>query len=96
MRLLRYFTPHFFSVLAGVAFSWSLRWLLSLDGSCRAFCHPPVALSMGVLGGLLGAQLYRSDHPLPARFSEPRAPRPAASHADGTGSVPGGNPDSSD
>jgi hypothetical protein len=53
-----------------MAFSWALRFVLGLSGSCRSFCYPPVALSVGLLGGLLGAQLYRQDHPLPPRDGE--------------------------
>lgn len=66
-RLAAYFTPHLFAVAGGVAFSWLLRWVMSLGGSCRAFCYPPTTIALGVLGGFLGAQLYRSEHPLPPR-----------------------------
>lgn len=64
-RLGLYFRPHLFAALGGVAFTWSLRWLLSLDGSCRAFCYPPITIGLGLMAGLLGAQMYRSDNPLP-------------------------------
>lgn len=64
-RLAAYFTPHLFAVAGGVAFSWAMRWVMSLGGSCRVFCYPPTTIAFGVLGGFLGAQLYRSEHPLP-------------------------------
>lgn len=70
MRFLLYFRPHFFAALGGVAFAWTLRFFLSLGGSCRAFCYPPITIGLGLLGGLLGAQLYRSDHPLPPSADE--------------------------
>jgi len=66
-RLAAYFTPHLFAVAGGVAFAWGVRWLTSLGGSCRVFCSPPITIGLGVLGGFLGAQLYRSEHPLPPR-----------------------------
>jgi len=62
-----YFTPHVFSVAGGVAFTWGVRWLTSLGGACRVFCYPPITIALGVLGGLLGAQLYRSEHPVQRR-----------------------------
>ena len=65
MRLLLYFRPHLFAMLGGVAFTWGVRWLSSFGGSCRLFCYPPVTIMLGLLGGFIGAQLYRSDHPLP-------------------------------
>ncbi|GMU60593.1 MAG: hypothetical protein AMXMBFR34_23560 [Myxococcaceae bacterium] len=72
MRLLLYFRPHLFAVLFGVAFSFGVRALASMGGSCRVLCYPPVTLTMGVVGGLLGAHLYRRDHPLPpARVKPP-------------------------
>lgn len=66
-RLAAYFTPHLFAVLGGVAFTWGARWFMSLGGACKLFCYPPVTIAMGVVGGLLGAQLYRNEHPLPPR-----------------------------
>lgn len=67
LRLALYFRPHFFAVLAGVALMWGVRWLSSRGGACRTLCYPPVTITLGVLGGLVGAQLYRSEHPLPSR-----------------------------
>ena len=67
VRFLLYFRPHFFSAAGGMAFMWGFSWVLSQGGSCRAFCQPSVALSAGLAAGLFGAQLYRSDHPLPPR-----------------------------
>ena len=64
-RLVTYFTPHVFAVAAGLAMSFAVRFVAGLGGSCRLLCYPPVTVAMGVLGGLLGAQLYRMDHPLP-------------------------------
>ena len=72
-RLATYFTPHFFAVVGGVAFAWGVRWLMTTGGSCRLFCYPPITIAMGVVGGLLGAQLYRSEHPLPPRDGEEHA-----------------------
>jgi hypothetical protein len=46
-----------------------VRALSSLGGACRVFCYPPITIGMGLLAGFLGAQLYRSDHPLPPRDS---------------------------
>ncbi len=66
-RLVAHFTPHLVAVAAGVAFTWGVRWLMSFGGSCKLFCYPPVTIALGVLGGLWGAQLYRSEHPLPPR-----------------------------
>ena len=63
LRLGRYFQPHLFAVLAGVGFFWAVRWFTSLSGACRFFCNPSVTITLGVLAGLLGAQLYRADHP---------------------------------
>lgn len=64
LRLALYFRPHLFASLGGVAFTWGVRWVLSLDGSCRAFCYPPITVGLGLLAGLMGAQMYRSDHPI--------------------------------
>lgn len=47
--------------------AWAVKTAASLGGSCTALCRPGVSLTMGVLAGLLGAQLYRSEHPLPPR-----------------------------
>jgi hypothetical protein len=66
-RLVLYFRPHLFAVLFGVGFAWVVRWLSGMGGACRVLCHPPITIGMGVLGGLLGAQLYRREHPLPPR-----------------------------
>lgn len=63
-RALRYVLPHLVAVPFGIAFFFGVRALSSLGGACRFFCNPPVTLSMGVLAGLLGAQLYRSEHPV--------------------------------
>jgi hypothetical protein len=64
IRLWLYFRPHVFSMAAGVAVSWGVRWLSSMGGACRVLCYPPITIAMGLLGGFLGAQLYRSEHPL--------------------------------
>jgi hypothetical protein len=64
-RLLRYFTPHVFSILVSVAFFQGVRLLSSLGGACRFFCQQPVTLTMGLASGFIAAQLYRSDHPVP-------------------------------
>lgn len=64
-RIARYFVPHVFGMLGGIAFFWSVRWFTSLSGACRFFCNPPITVSLGVMAGLLGAQLYRNDHPVP-------------------------------
>jgi hypothetical protein len=68
-----YFRPHLFAVLAGVALMFSVRWLSSMGGSCRFFCFPPVTFTLGALGGFLGAQLYRSENPLPPLREDARA-----------------------
>lgn len=64
-RLLLYLRPHLFGVAFAVPVAWGVKTLASLGGSCSALCRPGVALTMGLVGGLLGAQLYRSEHPLP-------------------------------
>lgn len=61
-----YFRPHVFAMAGGVAFLWAVRWVTSLHGACRTLCYPPITIGMGLLGGFLGAQLYRSDHPIEA------------------------------
>ncbi len=62
-RLARYLLPHLFGVVAGTSFFFAVRWFTALGGACRFFCYPPVTLTMGVLAGLIGGQLYRADHP---------------------------------
>ncbi|MFZ5442335.1 MAG: hypothetical protein ACOZQL_20165 [Myxococcota bacterium] len=64
-RVLRYLRPHLFGVTFAVPVSYAVKTLASLGGSCNALCRPGVALTMGLVGGLVGAQLYRSEHPLP-------------------------------
>jgi hypothetical protein len=64
LRLALYFRPHLFGVLFSVGVAWLVRTLSVMGGACRVLCYPPVTIGMGVLGGLLGAQLYRSNHPL--------------------------------
>ncbi|MDP1828900.1 MAG: hypothetical protein Q8L48_36905 [Archangium sp.] len=63
-RLLLYLRPHLFGVAFAVPLSWLVKTLASMDGSCRTLCQPGVALTMGLLGGLIGAQLYRSENPI--------------------------------
>lgn len=70
LRLALYFRPHLFAVVFGVGFAWLVRALAGMGGSCRFLCYPPVTIGMGVLGGLLGAQVYRSEHPLPPASRE--------------------------
>lgn len=65
LRLFAYLKPHFFGVAFAVPLSYAVKTAASLGGSCSALCRPGVALTMGLLGGLIGAQLYRSEHPLP-------------------------------
>lgn len=67
LRLWSYFKPHLFGVAFAVPVSYAVKTAASLGGSCNALCRPGVALTMGLLGGLFGAQLYRSEHPLPPR-----------------------------
>lgn len=61
---MRYLRPHVFGVGFAVPLAWLVKTLASMDGSCRMLCRPGVALTMGLVGGLFGAQLYRSEHPL--------------------------------
>jgi len=63
-RLALYFRPHFFAMLFGVAFAFGVRWVTSLGGACWFLCYPPVTLAMGLIGGFMGAQLYRSENPV--------------------------------
>lgn len=67
LRLGQYFRPHAFAMAFGVAFAWLVKLVAASGGSCSFLCQPGVYVSMGVLGGFLGAQLYRSEHPLPPR-----------------------------
>ncbi|MBE2248680.1 MAG: hypothetical protein IAE78_03950 [Myxococcus sp.] len=71
LRLVLYFRPHFFGVLGSVAVVWMIRTLSVMGGACKTLCYPPITLSLGILGGLLGAQLYRNNHPLPSVDDEP-------------------------
>jgi len=64
IRLALYFRPHFFAMAAGLAVSFGVRFLAGMGGSCRFLCYPPVTIAMGLIGGFLGAQLYRSENPL--------------------------------
>ncbi len=64
-RLARYLQPHLFGVTFGLVMAFLMRAVLSSGGSCRFICYPPVTIAIGVVSGLLGAQLYRSDNPLP-------------------------------
>lgn len=75
LRVARYFRPHVLAVVAGVSFMWTVRWLSSMGGACRTLCYPPITIGLGVIAGLLGAQLYRSEHPLP-RMSRPSSAEP--------------------
>lgn len=63
-RLGRYLQPHFFGVTFGLAMAFLVRAVLSSGGSCRTICYPPVTITMGLVAGLLGAQLYRSENPV--------------------------------
>lgn len=69
-RLFRYLRPHLFGVAFAVPMSWGVSKLASLGGSCNVLCRPGVALTMGLLAGLAGAQLYRSENPI-ARARQP-------------------------
>ncbi len=62
-----YLRPHLVSAVVGVAFAFGVRYLSSMGGACRVFCYPPITFTMGLLGGLIGAQLYRSEHPVRLR-----------------------------
>lgn len=64
-RLARYLQPHLFGVTFGLAVAFLVRAVLSSGGSCRTICYPQVTIAMGLAAGLIGAQLYRSDNPLP-------------------------------
>lgn len=66
-RLLLYFRPHLFGVAFATPIAWGVATLASLGGSCSALCRPGVAPAMGLLAGLLGAQLYRSENPIARR-----------------------------
>jgi hypothetical protein len=63
-RLFLYLRPHLFGVAFAVPIAWGVAKLASLGGSCNALCRPGVAPTMGLLAGLLGAQLYRSENPI--------------------------------
>ncbi len=65
LRLFAYLRPHLFGVAFAVPLSYAVKAAATMGGSCNALCRPGVALTLGLLGGLLGAQLYRSENPLP-------------------------------
>jgi hypothetical protein len=71
LRLALYFRPHLFGMLFAVGVSWLVRSLSVMGGACRVLCYPPVTIGMGLLGGFLGAQLYRNNHPLPSTDPKP-------------------------
>ena len=71
LRLALYFRPHVFGMAFAVSVSWLVRSLSVMGGACRVLCNPPVTIGMGLLGGFLGAQLYRNNHPLPSSEPEP-------------------------
>lgn len=71
LRLALYVRPHVFGVVFSVGVAWLVRSLSVMGGACRVLCYPPFTIGMGVVGGLLGAHLYRSNHPLPSRDDEP-------------------------
>ena len=65
MRLLgRYLAPYVFGVAFSVGVAWMVRSLSVMGGACRVLCYPPFTIGMGVVGGLLGAWLYRSNNPV--------------------------------
>ncbi len=74
--LARYLAPHLFGMGFGVAVAWLVRSLSVMGGACRVLCYPPVTIGMGVVGGLLGAHLYRSNHPVDPPEEEPLVPQP--------------------
>lgn len=65
LRLFQYLRPHLFAAPFGLAFAWLVKTVAASGGSCSFLCNPRVYVTMGLLGGLMGAQLYRSEHPLP-------------------------------
>jgi hypothetical protein len=64
-RAWMYFQPHLFGVAFGLVVAFLMRAVLKSGGSCTTLCYPPVTIAMGLTAGLLGAQIYRSDNPLP-------------------------------
>lgn len=75
-RLVLYFRPHLFGVLGSVAVVWMIRTLSVMGGACKTLCYPPITILLGVAGGLLGAQLYRTNHPLRRPGDEEPVPVP--------------------
>lgn len=74
--LARYLSPHLFGMVFGVGFAWMVRSLSVMGGACRVLCYPPFTIGMGIVGGLLGAQLYRANHPVDPPEEEPLVPQP--------------------
>lgn len=70
-RAALYLRPHLFGVVFSVGVAWLVRSLSVMGGACRVLCYPPFTIGMGVVAGLLGAQLYRNGHPLPGGEAEP-------------------------
>lgn len=74
--LFRYLRPHLFGMVFGVALAWTVRSLSVMGGECRVLCYPPFTIGMGIVGGLLGAHLYRSNHPVDPPVEELVLPEP--------------------
>lgn len=70
-RAALYVRPHLFGVAFAVGVAWLVRSLSVMGGACRVLCYPPFTIGMGVVAGLLGAQLYRNGHPLRNDDTEP-------------------------
>lgn len=75
-RLARRLAPYVFGVAFSVGVAWLVRSLSVMGGACRVLCYPPFTIGMGVVGGLLGAWLYRSNLPTPTADDEAPALMP--------------------
>lgn len=64
-RWFRYVRPHLLAVPVGVGLAFLVKTVAASGGSCNWLCQPRVYVTMGALGALLGAQLYRSENRLP-------------------------------
>lgn len=75
-RLAHRVAPYVFGVVFSVGVAWLVRSLSVMGGACRVLCYPPFTIGMGVVGGLLGAWLYRSNYPFRGAEDEEPAPMP--------------------
>ncbi|MBL8921355.1 MAG: hypothetical protein JNJ54_21020 [Myxococcaceae bacterium] len=87
-RLAHRVAPYVFGVVFSVGVAWLVRSLSVMGGACRVLCYPPFTIGMGVVAGVLGAWLYRSNYPV----REPGDDEPVAVPLTGPSRVSTGRP----